>query len=611
MIICLYTEIDRPDTSQLTELNQEYLGAINSWSRDSLGLEFSQQVAYGLQMDMLASIPSVDAPELETLSFKNNIDGYRQFAGPAHLAGKRVISSECGASVGSAYQQSIPELVAEVQRSIAGGVNNFIFHGMPYSGDYPNTTWPTFTTFFYLYSEMHGRHQPAWEYYSDFINWTARMQYISQKGVPKVDIAFWLKSTDFVEIETKYVPQDLREAGYTYQYLSPDNFALSTAFVQNETFAPDAQAFKAIVVRANDSMTNDGIRKLISFASHGFPIILSGGVPSHVSPANTVDNFDCQSALEELCVMDSVHIVSYDNLAQSLVALDIHPRIEVDANGTWYTTWREDLNASTSYIYVYNDAASTPRGDGVSAGNIRIAATGVPYLYDSWTGEVKPIRDYQQTTDSITIPLRLAGKQSVVIGVHHTNDSETMSPSTDSASTHSAVYLDNPSQILDLTNWTLVLESWTQPANHSEISNGAVKHNTTYHIPSLVPWQGILDKNLSNVSGRGFYTTTFDWSLDDSTSCTAVIDLGAIFHTARVFINGQPLPTLDVAWARADVSNYLRQGSNVVEVVVSTPLFNALLPIWGDLITSGTSARDVSAIPADYGLLESVQVIIY
>lgn len=82
----------------------------------------------------LANIPIVDAPETESLDFSDLIDGYRQYSGPANLARRRVISSECGAVRGEAYAQTLPEILWKVKRSYAGSVNQFVFHGFPYSG---------------------------------------------------------------------------------------------------------------------------------------------------------------------------------------------------------------------------------------------------------------------------------------------------------------------------------------------------------------------------------------------------------------------------------------------------------------------------------------------
>lgn len=88
-----------------------------------------------------------------------------------------------------------------------------MLHGYPFSGFYANTTYPGFTTFAFLFSNMHGPRQPSWEYYDDYMNWIARTQYVAQSGVPKIDLAFWLKLEDYGTIASQYAPNDLLEAG--------------------------------------------------------------------------------------------------------------------------------------------------------------------------------------------------------------------------------------------------------------------------------------------------------------------------------------------------------------------------------------------------------------
>lgn len=51
------------------------------------------------------------------------------------MAGKRVISAEVGAELGSTYQQVLPELLRLIKRLFAGGINAVVMHGLPYSGE--------------------------------------------------------------------------------------------------------------------------------------------------------------------------------------------------------------------------------------------------------------------------------------------------------------------------------------------------------------------------------------------------------------------------------------------------------------------------------------------
>ena len=165
----------------------------------------------------------------------------------------------------------------------------------------------------------------------------------------------------------------------------------------------------------------------------------------------------------------------------------------------------------------------------------------------------------------------------------------------------------------ELTSWSLTIESWTAPSNLYDLNLIATRSNlpTIFNLQSLDPWHSMCD-SLANVSGRGYYSTAFQWPLtnnfnnDGPSADGAFIDLGAIVHTARVLINSHAIPPMDITRARADISQYLVEEYNSVEVVVSTPLGHALRAIWDSLISSGKSAVTQDADPpgvADYGLV--------
>ncbi|KKY23906.1 putative secreted protein [Phaeomoniella chlamydospora] len=361
----------------LTELNQIYLSVLTQWS-ENLGVQWSAQVVYNVPLDMLASIPYVNAPECEMLGFEHNIDGYRQFSGSANLADKRIISSEAGALTYRAYQQTIPELLWDLKRSIVGSINQYIIHGYPYSGNYGNISWP-------------GVHHISICLLGD--------------GVPKVDVAFYSKSTSYEPVTTQYWPSDLVVTGYTYEYLSPDNFALPEAFVSDRIFAPNRQGFRAMVVRANDSLTVAGVNKLVGYAHDGLPIIFSGGLPSNLSGHNASFSTSAIGLLNAVTSLENVHTVSYENLATTLSSLNISPRTAISTNGTWYTYWREDNETLTDYVFVYNDATGVPMGQGMTTGNISFETTATPFFYDAWTGDVTSIYSYQQSATHTRVTL--------------------------------------------------------------------------------------------------------------------------------------------------------------------------------------------------------------
>lgn len=398
-----------------------------------------------------------------------------------------------------------------------------------------------------------------------------------------------------------------------------------------------------MIIRGNETLTAAGINKLIGYAQQGLPIVFSGGLPSNVS-SQTLDQASATVAdLSKITSLSNVHMCGYDDLASTLTSIQVGPRTEINTNGTWYTRWRQDDSASTSYVFVYNDDADgTALNKPISTGTISVALTGVPYLYDAWTGVVSPITSYTQTSGRTTVYLELAVNQLVIIGfktggaadVHVTEVGALSAATTGSGGkelTQKTTYTkDSQSCTLSsgksvpispmlaepfsISNWTLVVESWTAPANLYDVIDGPTKTNTTYNMPELTPWANFTDA-LVNVSGLGYYSASFTWPPTEEAS-GAYIDLGSIVHTARLSINGQQLPPLDLSWAKADIGSLLVNGTNTVDVVVSTTLGNALIPIWGELESSGkktvqSSSSEAPPTNAIYGLVGEVKIVPY
>ncbi|ETS81939.1 hypothetical protein PFICI_06941 [Pestalotiopsis fici W106-1] len=627
--------------STLAGLYREYLTALNDWARDYLGLGFSAQISYNLPMDMLASVPWVSVPETESLDFSDLIDGYRQYSGPVYLAGHGIVSSECGAVRGEGFSQTLPELLWHVKRSYAGGVNQFVFHGFPYSGYYGNTTWPGFTTFNYQYSDMHGPYQPGWQYYREYMDFVGRNNFVLQSGRPKIDIAFWQKKTTYpghVELRT-YPTTDLESVGYTYQYLSPDDLFLAT--VEDSVLAPNAQGFKALVLQANDSLTVDGTTKLLEFGQAGLPIIFAGGVPS--SYVGTFGPDEIQQAnenLQELANLPNSHITSSLEVGSALADIGIEPLTRISSNGTWYTQWHWDPDNRVDYIFVYSDAMHTPQGEGETVGTIEFESTGIPYEYDAWTGDQRPIMQYKRLANTTLIPFQLAGNQSKIIAFHPRTTQDTSRyqaswefgdqeyPYINSSTfpelgryppTINTTLSPSRCDSFELQNWTLIVEHWEAPIDLYNYTGGAYRYNTSHELESLQSWQEI--PGLQNVSGIGYYSASFHWPpsqcINHSDISGAMIDFGHVYHTLQASVNGRRLPAMDVTAPTADLRFSLEDGSNVVEAVVSTPLGNTLGTIWSKLQSSGEGPASPDAGTVNkprvgqYGLKQQVKIVPY
>lgn len=370
-------------------------------------------------------------------------------------------------------------------------------------------------------------------------------------------------------------------------------------------------------------MTVDGAKYIAMFAHQGLPVVFAGGVPTLFWGNDPSGAAYVNATLQSIRSLQNVHTVPFASLAASLASIGVLPRAQVNANGTWYAQWREDTANAMTYVMLYNDAAGIAFPGGSTTGTVTIATTGAPMLYDAWTGEVTPIAVFTESSTSITIPLTIAGNQTVIIGIKNgkaAKASTTAAPpnavaiSAVSASTYSVKSTADFTPIT-LGPWNLTIEAWSPPADLYAFNGSTVKTNTSYTLDKLVSWRHIPNTNLTNVSGRGYYTTTLLWPPAGKNKVAgAIIDLGSIVHFARVYVNGALVPPLDPVLARADIGAYLKKGINNVEVVVATTLINVIAPFWSQQRSSGGAPTFFGngvlgpAQTQDYGLIYPVVV---
>jgi hypothetical protein len=625
----------------LSDLTKEYTSFIEKWSHDTLGMNYSAQMGYNMPLDMLQTMTDVDVPEAETLSFSNQIDSFLQVAGPADLASKRVVSVELGADWHQAYSQSWEMLLFDAKHAFAGGINQVVIHGATYSHNFTNTTWPGYTTHSYDYPGQHSRHQPAWDVgYSEALGYLARVQWVLQSGIPKVDLIFWDKqSAQDAYPQPLYWSNDLTKAGYTYEYLSPANFILGNAVVRNNTFAPDAQAAKVLIIRGNDTLTPEGVQYLATYAKNGLPIVISGRLPSMYASGNQTEVSKARTTLSSLLSYSNVYQVPLEELAVSIKSIGITPRVQIQSNGSWYSRWRE-TSSGDIYVWIYNDGTD-------STGSLTFATTRTPYLLDAWTGREEPFLKYTTTDESTTLPFilkkhetriikftnqtllrHIAASSDAVLGFNVSLSgssiqakiaySSSLSSVSTSSGTSQIFNTTDIQQAYNISNWSLVVEHWGPPDHLYNLDMDAKKENLTVLNlgPSLASWK---DLGLLNVSGIGFYNTTFDWNLPSNHSTGgAYLVLPPVSDGVVGTLNSKSLPAFDITNPTVDIGSFLQTGKNVLELKVSSTLKNSLRPIWDSLETAGggvasswSTLTNLGFGLQHYGLIGEVQIVPY
>ncbi|KKY13290.1 putative secreted protein [Diplodia seriata] len=624
----------------LNEGYQQYLSQYVEWAH-SRGIEYSAQPAYNLPLNMLDDISILDAPEGESLGFENVIDSYRQMSGPAHLAGNNYVSSECGALSGSPFSQTANDLLWSVRRGLATGISMNILHGFAYSGPYVNTTWPSYTTFTYRYTEMWNQNQPMWRHMNDTIMYIARNQYVSQIGTPKVDLAFYSYSAPW-HATVKYQNDNLENLGYTYGYLGPGSLQSEDAVIGDDgVLAPSGPAYKALIFSNETSLTPEAATKLKEFASSGLPIFFVGTSNFTSIGRKSGDAANVTSTMNAILSSSggNIHAVaSASELPAALAAASITPRAAFPtAMADMYTFWRQ--TADTDYVYIYNDGSET------QTAAMAFNASGTPYVLDAWTGAIAPILHYTRTnTTHTTILITLAANQTTIIAF--TNSDNTAFPAAPSVHVQSttgagltglryngtailaqlrsdaSLTLSDGSSVnltttaaaaaaaSNLTSWSIVVDDWHRTNDTYSMDTAVTPH--AYANASLAPWKDLDSTALTGVGGIGTYTTTF--ASPGTAGLGALLHLGPIANTVRVWLNGAMLPPVDITDAVVDVTGFVRTGRNEVKIEVASTLFNRIKADGNGTYTAGVTANEENSRYyevneyKDFGLLGPVWV---
>lgn len=411
--------------------------------------------------------------------------------------------------------------------------------------------------------------------------------------------------------------------------------------MENGILAPEDAKFQALVVLGSQNLTQASLAQLTNFANDGLPIIVVGSAPRRYPTHHTADPGDqaFNESLAEFLNHVNVQHAAEGELSQKLDSLDLQPRVRVHTNGTWYTTWREDITEGVSYAYIF--------GDTVPASGLVVAeSTGTPYFFDAWTGICEPVLNYKTNGSVTIIPLELAGNQTKIIAFSPRPTEGVSVPelyATDlssrviglsaegngivlhiaAASDPAVITLSNGEEVhhtseappaFELKSWILELEHWEAPANFNDASIVAVKTNTTHQLTELVSWNDIPEA--TNTSGIGYYRTNFTWPPEsgsgemNGTSLGAYIRFPPVLDAITVYANGARLPPLDYADPVADITPYLVSGDNRIVAVVPSTMWNYLRSILPDIRSAGREFSQMAAVPkTDNGLVGVVTVV--
>lgn len=628
------------------------------------GLELRYQTSYGKTLETARTAMYVDIPETETLYGDDYLDFYRLQSGAVHLTDKELYSIESAAEwteqwnekdpetgeyktrgngekdCGN-YQQTFQSQAWHVQRAFAGGVNQVVFHGYAYNGQYDGpgsvngyvegVQWPGFDGFeASTWSNSWGERQPNWTDARSYTDFIARNQYLLRQGEAKVDLAIYdhsyYENIDFVGCQKIYEDNGLLEQnGYTYDFVSPASLDLENATVTNGRLDYDGPAYQALILNYQEDLPEKTAKRFLEYAKNGLPIIIVGDLPSQNA---FYQESDINPIISELMQQTNVRqVASVDQVYQVLQELQITPAAAYSQQTKLLNVHRQDEDKDIYYFYNYGDVDTYREDPSIADINtiVTLKGSGIPYQFNTWTGKITPIAKYSSDGNTVTVDLSLSGNDSTIIVLmdeplkdvatatssdikvaYNENDQLIAIGSNQEANVvlsdgkQVAISLPQAQDSFVIDNWDLTIESWLPGDNPTSTKKEYLEFAD---LKQLVPWNQL--DGCQDVSGIGTYKATFEVDQGWQEGSGAYLDLGTITDTYELLINGQTIPVNQID-TLVDIGPYLNSGTNTIEVKVASTLLNAVLAVNQDDDRDGDEygiLNDVTVIPYNYTLV--------
>lgn len=617
----------------MTELYTENsLEVLADWLH-SKNMKLRAENSYGKTLEISQPIAALDYVETESFEFGNEIDSYRSMAGGAHLLEKR-FSSETGALSNGNYRYSNGYFRQIFYMQYAAGIQKTVTHGYssPYGPD-ENVAWPGYEGMYASISERFNQRQPASEDYAEINKHLSRIQKVLEEGAPQMDIAIlrneynlnaWTvgfaggndvyNNLTHNHVGMYWQDMELQNAGYTYDFFSPYLLNEDGVSCSNGVINEDGAAYQAVIVM-EEELPLASAQTLLEWAKSGLPVVFVNNAQETINfgdpevneiAASTTGHNDgndeeLAKVVEEIKALDNVRVVEAEADAyEALQELGVRPRAEqVTSNENILTAMRKADDAS--YLYAYNYMYEETEN---YTGQISVDGTYIPYVLDTWSGEVTAVSGYEVADGRTILNLDLAPGDTTVYVLEPSEAAETVEAA------------EAAEEELVLTGWNLAVDSYeagekierTEENPETGVTTTEVTYDTNHNmievgtLEELVAWKDIPAVG-ENISGIGIYTNTFELPEDWDTTQRSIhfsadsINLG----TASVYVNDEKV-SVNMDKMEADLSDVVKAGENTIEVRVTSSLKNVL--------RSMEYIVDPEEEPAAYGMTGETKLIL-
>ncbi|MGJ8693559.1 MAG: glycosyl hydrolase [Thalassotalea sp.] len=558
----------------------------------------------------------------------------------AHIYGKPVVSTEAFTALPKWNWRTHPGVFKSIgDDAWTQGVNEYFFHRYAHQ---PNTHVEPGMTMAGWGSNI-DRNQTWWRSgaANAWFEYIARGSFVLRQGYPVSDVLVFIgEGAPNSILERK----DLNNMPLAINYDNVnDDVILNRLTVKNGRLTlPEGTNYKALVLKNHHKMTLPLLRKLSEFSKQGVQIV--GDKPTTIANyiSNKADLTEFNQLVKEIWSRDNtISIrgkVDWDKLYTKLgLVYDLEVTNVKDRNKGMSYTHRKIENKDV-YFLANTEGEAKILDLKISKQDLKNISS--IERWDAMTGEMKQIAQYTESDDFVEIPLFLKddesafivikqdeGKQPVVVTsiesaqANQSQKSKAQQPAVATRAislagkTQDAIALEvtenNQFNVTYSNGTSTKVNIDNLPGAYGVTSPWTVTFN---RLPNLKPivtetlfdWSEHENDDIKHYSGTAVYKTRFDLPAKfKAANINNYLDLGTVDITANITINGYRLPPLWASPFEVNVSDYLKAGTNTLEIEVTNQWTNRLI---GDerydrtdnYTTEGSNTKNAKIMPAWY-----------
>ncbi len=560
------------------------------------GVKSHAEIIYGgtgyPPLDILKSNSYVDVPMFEFWASpdqETKFAKYKPVSGPAidmpayagALYGKNVVPAE--AYTGYANFSETPwDLKLFGDNAFCAGINQMVLHSyvhQPFERK-PGVTLGQF-------GQSFNRHNPWWDFASQWFTYHSRVQNILQQGVPVADILYFTGDRFFDDQDNKGI-YDVPE-GYRIQKCNMDILMNHCTVNNGELMLDNGMSYKVLLLPNDIYMNLSSLKRIAELVKEG--AVIAGPRP-HKVPGN-LNYAENEKELNKL----SKEIWGYDgeknsakvafgkgmvysegNLKDILEEQKVTPDFSVQGNETGRLIFIHKRIGNDNVYYVVNQEDKTVNCESVFRINGKI-----PEIWNPQYGTMCNAGNYSESDGNTRIRYKFQPRESVFF-----------------------VFRDKTSG--DLVKCQSFDNKYTLETFTGTLTFEEIPEKEPVKISSFVSLTASGDPDIKFYSGKAGYSLNFDLPAELLSHKPLFLSVDDITTPYEISLNGSLIGCSAFPGHRFDVSSAAKEKGNVVEIRIANPYRNRII---GDYIQYGSlkelwTTSPVSSLPdKDKPLLES------